>query len=194
MKIPVKLRPSSHSSDYSVVADCKMSETAERLQAKLREIIEQDSKNSKSDWEYPEVVQIQNRVVFTVYTNDESLIKSVINAVEAETEKSMVEYGYQEFYLTLTLPKKATTATMPLLFSDETITLIRFLKRTCKITRQTDGEGNETSTFHYAGEPIYGEQSNEIDVHHPDKTIKLAPHWTIRIVYDSTKRWSRNSI
>jgi len=184
-----KLRPSSHSTDYTVVGVCDDEATTKLLSETLFPIIKRKEKSAASDWERPELVTRGNRVIFSVNTNSEGTLTKITDALEqdAKIEQYM---GYQEIVLRIPIPKGLTPKTLPLLFSPAEVTIIRYVMRHSKrLSTPNNGEG--IAEFFYRGRQIFDVFSQEI--RYADQNgFKLPPSWNIQILYDSSERWTQH--
>jgi hypothetical protein len=82
-----KFRPSSHSTDYTIIGTCKNAEAAEKLVNAVKDVIANAKCNDDVDWELPETLIMQNRVLFTAHTDGEASLDVVKDAMANLSER-----------------------------------------------------------------------------------------------------------
>jgi len=186
--VVVSFRPSSHSSDYSLIGECATVEDAKKLKAKVAKLSKAIAKKDiEIDWELPETRRIGNRVIFTAHTDDECSVDELKALMK--TEGSNVEgYNYyQELKITITTPKGATYDTLPLLLSPQEATLLKALRQHSKTSELHQTAKNTLIRFEYRGPGIY-HYVKRIFVGIVDKYSPPA-NWKVQVRYSADKRW-----
>jgi len=180
----VKFRPSSHSTNYTLVGVCENEEDAKNLKKKVAKFIKKRLNETKDlDWDLPEVALVENRVIFSVYSNEQSAFDDVRCFIEENGAKTFVWHSYQELNITLKLPEKAGINTLPLLMSPAEVSLTRLLEKVA-IKRKTE-KGKRV--FVYRGVFLLDTERETFE--HEEQEVKLNESWTIKVLYDSQKRW-----
>ena len=186
----IKFRPSSHSTDCTIVATCESSEAARKLCAKFKKIIKQSLRDERSDWEFPEAVVRANRALFTVHTNTEDNVKPVHDLAKQEAEQTELHEGYQELEITLKVPAGSNLKTLPLLLSSKEAELMLQLTKLCGTPKIRNGKRSTVMTFNHKGEWIY-DQLRRRFLFEGEKIFHLNKRWKVNIIYDSEERWIR---
>jgi hypothetical protein len=180
----VKFRPSSHSTDYTLVGVCKNEEDAKNLKEKVTKFIKKRLNETEDlDWDLPEVTSVENRIIFSVYSNEQSALDDVRHLIEENGAKTFIWHSYQELNITLNLPEKAGINTLPLLMSPAEVSLTRLLEKTA-IKRKTE---KGKITFVYHGTFLFDTERKTFE--HEKQEIKSNESWTVKVLYDSQKRW-----
>ena len=189
----VCLRPSSHSTDYSVVAEFPTVEKAECVRQKVAELTERRVKQDQEiDWEFPETRRIEKRVIFTTHTDNECTLDDVEKLFQGEG-LNVKDYGiypyYQELEISVVLPKKATMKTWPLVLPAEEASLLKNLLAHCKTYKITHTPENTILKISYQGTGIYLRGQNAF----VGIANRITPSalWTINIVYSADERWTK---
>jgi len=136
------LRPSSHSADYTVVCTLptvqqarEVAKTQHSLRKGKRVFIEHYLTEGYQK-------ELEDKIRRNVFNDDP---KIALKAYER----------LQQLKISITLPKGATEAVLPLISMEEGAQLIKMLKTLCPPPIRTQLQRNEKLTFQYFGEMIY---------------------------------------
>jgi hypothetical protein len=140
MQLKMRLRPSSHSDDYTLIYSFPTHEAAEKGA---------EAVGAKADG---------NRVIYHLWiecekgevVKDAQRIKLEIGATNCK-----VYHDYQNLEIVATLPKGASNDVQPLILTNEQVRIITLLKRLCPPPKTKNLETTTQLTFRYEGDEIY---------------------------------------
>jgi len=167
MQFSVYLRPSSHSSCFTIVAEFKnesLAATAVKKASKakrgtLGEAIELSKQGSG-------IIKIycrENRLILSSthspYDDPEEIVEGL---KKLKPTKIKTYETYQELRVEAELPQGVTPANLALLLPNATAQIIAALiNKSVKIDKRIEQNGTETWVFTYAGERIYHESDDK---------------------------------
>ena len=156
----LKFRPSSHSEDFTIIAEYATPAQANKAEAILKKMLE-DMKTHEddydSDWEPDEasVSAYGRNVSFEVYTA--GYLSHVISTMNKLKPIKPLEVfrNYQEIAIKLTLPEGMTIETIPLVFDARDVKAVRWLTEKCGKPKRIKWNGKEQLMWLYKGDEIY---------------------------------------
>ena len=183
MTIKICLRPSSHSEDYTLVAEYASEEAAAKTVKALKRVRNMATKDEIDvDWngEDAQITRKGKTVKFIVNTGGS--INEAKAAMHIQTPKGFGAYtNYQELTITVKVPKgiARNVGIVPLVMNPEEANAILCLISSCgepEVTRC--GKKHEILTWNYRGERIYNVDE---DVLHVADGIDLfeRKNWTV---------------
>ena len=142
MKYAVKIRPSSHSADYTVV--CTLPTVQQARKVAKTQHAPRNGKQVFLGYYLAEGYQkeLEDNIRRNVFNNDP---KIVLKAYE----------HLQQLKISITIPKRATENVLPLITTEEGTQLIKKLKTLCPPPTRTRLRRGEKLTFQYFGEMVY---------------------------------------
>jgi hypothetical protein len=185
----VSLRPSSHSTDYTVIGNCKNVKVAKKLAAAVKGVIAKAGLDDDIDWELPETLIMQNRVLFTAHTGSNASLDGINETMAKFAESVETHEYYQELEIELLLPGKTTLKTLPLIVSSTEALLVRKLEEFCGEPEITRKQKNVAFTFKYRGSAIYDIKRNRFYSDRINNAQELPDYWRITVPYSAFRRW-----
>jgi len=137
-QILVNFRPSSHSEDYTVVADFENEKRAKKVAAKL---------HTRS---------VKNQVITRtscVYLADAEEVERDLE--KAGARKTQILNSYQKLLIKIATPEGAQEEVLPLFLSMAMVEVLKILKKVCKKPREEKKGGRTSLVFRYVGERIF---------------------------------------
>jgi len=177
-KSKVRLRPSSHSTDYTVVATLSSTSAAERIKKKLRRLLAK--KSFDLDWSYIFFEQKENKVLLNVYTNHRAP-KEFINLLLKEKSVEEAIMYLDKYYVTVTVdvPEGVSLETAVLLFPKEQAEALRQLAKVCQVQVQ---DTPPQLVFTYVGEDVFRSfDGSSIEIGDA-KILRKWKHWHISMI------------
>jgi len=178
-----KFRPSSHSSDYTIVAEFKSERKAEETYRKLEQLIErmsdeEDEEIDGVDWG-PEDALFSLRgktVYFSVYSSGRL---GPVEDLLSEAEDYNVYTNYQELTISVEVPKGLKFESAMLVLPREEAEMLKVLREQCEEVEVEEEGDRQFFIFKYRGDGIYDEFDNELLLE--DASLKLSdrPNWTV---------------
>jgi hypothetical protein len=144
-----KIRPSSHSADYTVVCTLPTVQQARKVAKTYHSL--QKGKHAFLSYYLEEGFQkeLEDKVRREVFNQDPKITLKVYEHL-------------QQLKISITIPKGATEEILPLITVEKSVQLIKLLKALCPPPTRTQRlRGEEKLTFHYFGEMIYSPSSEE---------------------------------
>jgi hypothetical protein len=188
LSVVIPFRPSSHSSDYSLIGECATVEDAKELKTKVAKRAKTMAKQDvEIDWELPETRRIGERVIFTAHTDDECTVDELRALMKTEGSNVEGHNYYQELKITITAPKGATYNTLPLLLSSQEATFLKVLRQHSRTSELHQTAKKTLIRLEYRGSGIYNYEKR-IFVGIPDKYSPPAS-WKVQVRYSADKRW-----
>ncbi|HDH44106.1 MAG TPA: hypothetical protein ENG66_01690 [Thermococcus sp.] len=180
----IKFRPSSHSTDCTLVAILPNKKKAEQLTLQLEELIAKEIEKPSNDWEFPEVTTVKNRLLITINTNDTGSLRLLEKRLKPHATKLELHTCYREIEITIPIPEKATIQILPLLLPKEQWTILKYLLKNSevKITKHKIKilyRGSEQTIR----DPKTGETKSLVTL------IKEQTNWKIKYLYRAEDRW-----
>jgi hypothetical protein len=163
----LKLRPSSHSEDVSIIATYKSAKTATKAAAQLNKFLTGVKDNPQEydlDWDpnEAEIFTVKNKLHFSVYTS--GYLEEVDEIIGAHHPKETVDYAnYQEVEIEATVPKNLTPATMVLVLTPTEIKTLKWLKLTVGEPTVKNNGKTQQLKWHYQGNGILYNNTLEMD-------------------------------
>jgi hypothetical protein len=164
----LKFRPSSHSTDLTVIGTFKSAKEAKNFEKKLRTFVKQVDNGvigQDFDWDgsNASVFRRGKRVYFNTETNGKlDEVETLMYSDPSIKNVSTCE-DYQELTVTLHIDKKLqlkkVSDALALILSPEDVTLIRELNKECgKPKMRLDPQTKQQEfVWHYEGESVYEE-------------------------------------
>jgi len=142
MRYTIKIRPSSHSADYTVV--CTLPTLQQAREVAKTQHSPRKEKQVFLGYYLAEGYQkeLEDNVRRNIFNNDP---KIVLKAYER----------LQQLKISITIPKRATENVLPLITTEEGAQLIKKLKTLCPPPTRTQLRSGEKLTFQYFGEMVY---------------------------------------
>jgi len=179
-----KFRPSSHSSDYTIVARFRNYREADEAYQRLERLIEgmdeEDADAYGIDWD-PEDAFYTLRgktVYFTVYSNGRL---GPVEDVLSEAEDYNVYTNYQELTVIVKVPKGLSFESAMLVLPREEAEMLKALKKRCEKV-EVEEEGNRRFfIFKYRGDGIYDELYDELFLEGISLNLSERPNWRVQL-------------
>jgi len=183
-KFVIQFRPSSRSSNYSIVAIYKTAEEANKtfkaIKRLLKEIEADKSNKYDVDWSEEDVeVWVEgNKVQFNVDTS--GYTDPIENVMRTMTPESISLFeDMQTLDISVTLPVGATGGVVALLTDPEDAKAIDFLNYRCGPANKTVAGNNVTMMWHYSGDGIYNNAEGKLYLGDAVIGLKEKPHWKL---------------
>ena len=142
----MKFRPSSHSTDCTIVATYNSEETARKVGKKTGGYC------------------FGNKVAQYVWNGTWEDVDEVIAELSSfDNESVHVYHCYQEIQVEVYLPKGATAETIPLLLTSDQLKIVRKLSQFCKPKKEKVDQQTDKLVFNYKGEKIFYSEEDMCD-------------------------------
>jgi len=178
-----KFRPSSHSSDFTIVAKFGAEEEAEEAYRELERLIEEmDEEDTEVyiDW-IPEEASLKvdgKTVYFSVYSNGRL---GPVEEVLSEAEDYNVYKNYQDLSITVEVPMGLNFESAMLVLPREEAEMLKMLKEYCEETRIEMKGDRQFFIFKYRGDGIYDEFDDELFLERVSLKLSDRPNWTVYV-------------
>ena len=177
-----KFRPSSHSSDYTIIARFRTEKEAEEAYQKLERLIEEmdedDAEAYGLDWSSADAsYRLRDKTVyFSVYSSGR--LGPVEDAL-SNAEDYNVYTNYQELTISVEVPKGLNFESAMLILPREEAEMLKVLRERCEKVEVEEEGDRQFFIFKYRGDGIYDEFDNELLME--DASLKLSdrPNWTV---------------
>jgi len=186
--IVFKFRPSSHSTDYVLIAtygdEREASKAVRRLKAELRRLqkIEREDLNKYPfDWAAGDAYfyRDKHKAVFQVYSSE--VPEPIKRLMEENAEEVTVREGQQALRIRVELPKGVSMETAPLLLDADEVNALKLLVKVAGKPKVKRVKGSEVWEWCHIGELSYVEALNEL-FYGDDFAFKLPCNWRVRIM------------
>jgi hypothetical protein len=175
-----KFRPSSHSNEYTIVAEYSSKQAARKALRTVKVTIENPDENDERDWSSDDACAwIKDRAVFvTVYTA--GYMDSIRNALGVVNPVSEETYeDYQELLIRVEVPEETNLTEAMLVFDKVEANIARILTEKCGEPETVKENGLTFLQWNYKGDRI----SDEVDqsICSGGEELKLAsyPRWHV---------------
>ncbi|MCL1970107.1 MAG: hypothetical protein FWF66_01395 [Candidatus Bathyarchaeota archaeon] len=155
-----KFRPSSHSEEYSIIANYPSKQQATQAQKTVEQLLEDMAKNPsnyKVDWspDEAELLTWDDKVSFRVYTA--GYLENIETALQEKAKPSTINYhvNYQELTISVKLPKNLTLQAASLVLDREQVKAIEWLNNNIGSPKITQTKDSETYVWVYDGDELY---------------------------------------
>jgi hypothetical protein len=138
IQILPNFRPSSHSDNYTVVADFQNEKAAKKVATELHD------KSVKN--------QVISRVTGVYLVEAEEIEEDLKKAGAIKTQ---ILTSYQKLLIRISAPEGAREELLPLFLSHATIEVLRTLRKLCKKPVEEKKDGKTCLVFRYVGERIF---------------------------------------
>jgi hypothetical protein len=163
-----KFRPSSHSDDYTLLANYRSVKDAVKVQIAVERLLLDMEKNPSKysvDWSPSdcEVLSFDKKVSCSLYTAGYiEKLEAALNTVEPEALNCYLYY--QELQISVTLPKDLTLQSVALVFGADEARAVAWLIKHAGQPKISKTKNNEQLfVWDYAGEEIYNGQFLYLD-------------------------------
>jgi len=179
-----RFRPSSHSSDYTIVVRFRSEREAEEAYHKLRRLIEEiDDEDVESygiDWDPSEAYYYVrgDKVYFSVYTAGRL---GPAEDTLSDAEEYDVYTNYQELTISVEVPRGLIFDSAMLIISKEEAEMLKTLKKNCGETKVAVEGDRQFFIFKYRGDGIYDEFSNELFLEGLSLKLSGKPYWKVHL-------------
>jgi len=177
-----KFRPSSHSSDYTIVAEFKSERKAEETYRKLEQLIErmneEDEEIDGVDWG-PEDAFFSLRgktVYFSVYTSGRL---GMVEDILSEAEDYNVYTNFQDLTISVEVPKGLKFESAMLVLPREEAEMLKALKEYCEDVEVKEEVDRQFFIFKYRGDGIYDEFDDELFLGGVSLKLSDRPNWKV---------------
>jgi len=177
-----KLRPSSHSSDYTIVAKFRTEEEAEETYRKLKQLIEEMNEEDKEisgiDWSSEDAFySLRDKTVyFSVYSSGRL---GPVEDILSEAEDYNVYTNYQELTISVEVPRGLGFESAMIVLPREEAEMLKVLRERCEEVEVEEEGDRQFFIFKYRGDGIYDEFDDELFL--GDTSLKLSdrPNWMV---------------
>ena len=175
-----KFRPSSHSSDYTIVARFRTDRKAEEAYRELEQLIVEmdDAEAYGVDWSPGDAFySLRGKTVyFSVYSSGHL---GPAEDILSEAEDYNVYTNYQELTISVEVPKGLNFESAMLVLPREEAEMLKVLRERCEKVEVEEEGDRQFFIFKYKGDGIYDEFDNELILE--DASLKLSgrPNWTV---------------
>lgn len=188
--IRIKLRPSSHSGDYTVMATYRDENSAELARGKLSNLVQRLAcaqtfmeKKVDIDWNASEATCRRTRkTVYLTANTDGTFFGEVEQVLRDEGSKEVQTLeDYQELVVSIKVQPEVTLDALSLLLPKDDAQALAWLVAECGRPEERVTKGGKLLSWEYCGGEIYDEDRNEVYV----------GFW---LSLDRHKKWHVNSI
>ncbi|MCW4008536.1 MAG: hypothetical protein NWF09_07620 [Candidatus Bathyarchaeota archaeon] len=161
-----KLRPSSHSDDYTIIAKYKNKKEAIKVKEALKKLLRDMEENDEKydiDWcVYDALMQVKDcNVIFTINTC--GCLDDVEAVMKAANPSSLNIYtDYQHIIISVYAPKHVTLSALPLILSLSEAKIIGLLAKICGNPKIRETKNRTVFSWEYMGNAIYDEWSESL--------------------------------
>jgi len=179
----VKLRPSSHSDGYTLIAEYKTAMVALRAQTLLNQLLADmrlHEKDYPSSWSPNDANVSVNRNTLSLKigyasgvvdaealiqrTSPETTTVYISDKKQQATSFGLIHKFLQSLTITLTLPKKVNKPIAQLILSEQEQDLAAWLNRVFTLTEETENARMQKRVWKGMGVGIYDAQTQAIDI------------------------------
>jgi len=179
-----KFRPSSHSSDYTIVARFRNYREADEAYLKLERLIEgmdeEDADAYDIDWDPEDAFYTlrDKTVYFTVYSNGRL---GPVEDVLSKAEDYNIYTNYQELAVIVEVPKELSFESAMLVLPREEAEMLKALREHCEKVEVEEEGDSKFFIFEYKGDEIYDELYDELFLEGVSLNLSDRPNWTVRL-------------
>ena len=181
-----RFRPSSHSTDYTIVAEYDNELSAKRAYESLKKFLDEFKFSFEAysvDW-IPEEARHSRRgkrVYFKAYTNNVKYLEPIEDLISIAAKEYDVYKNYQELTITVEVPVGLTFEAATLVLDREEAEVLRALKDECEEVKvEVDGDV-QRFVFHYRGDGIYSQFMDELHIHGLSLSLRDKPNWRVSV-------------
>ncbi|MEM4143915.1 MAG: hypothetical protein QW445_07260 [Candidatus Bathyarchaeia archaeon] len=161
-----KLRPSSHSDDYTIIAKYQSKKDCQTVYKKLQRLLQHMKTKNDCDWSPDEAYVNKDDLVITFGVYTAGYLDEVEDILGAKASDIQTYCNYQELEIEVELPAPSLEASA-LAFSNEELKLIAWLKKHVSEPKiEKDGDCWVAKWF-YAGDAIYNDYEIIADEAYP---------------------------
>ena len=173
-----KFRPSSHSSDYTIVAKYRTREEAEKAYRRLKWMLKHEEIDA--DWSPEDAFYAlrDKTVYFSVYSNGRL---DPVEDVLSDAEDYDVYINYQELTISVEVPKGLSFEAAMLVLPREEAEMLRMLREHCEEIEIKEEGGRRLFIFKYRGDEIYDEFDDELFLGGISLKLSDRPNWTVNV-------------
>jgi GNAT superfamily N-acetyltransferase len=177
-------RPSSHSTDYSIIGTFKTQKQAAEACAALEKLVEEALKEGyerELDWS-PEDAHVSiegTEVTFSVYTDgDADPAEEIMRKHHAERVEGFEDL--QRLTITVALPPKITPNLIALILDPDDARAVKYLNDNCEEATETTHGRVRRIVWHYRGDGIYDEDADALYLGGKTKiNLEKKKQWTV---------------
>ncbi len=175
-----KFRPSSHSSDYTIVARFRTEREADEAYQRLERLIEgmdeEDADAYGIDWDSEDAFyRLRGKTVyFTVYSNGRL---GPVEDVLSEAEDYNVFTNYQELTVIVEVPKGLNFESAMLILPREEAEMLKVLRERCEKVEVEEEGDRQFFIFKYKGDGIY----DELFLEGISLNLSERPNWRVQL-------------
>ena len=131
-KFTIKLRPSSHSDNYTVLATIKNSVAAKRAKCGAVKMIRHEMGKGYCDWDLTHAEKRNDKLVITIYANGfpQAFVKYL---KKLKNVRKIYECKSDYLRVTLSLPRGTSIATVPLVLPPEQTVAFSYLFQNSRV-------------------------------------------------------------
>ncbi|OYT46499.1 hypothetical protein B6U84_00215 [Candidatus Bathyarchaeota archaeon ex4484_40] len=180
-----RFRPSSHSTDYTLVAEYYDELSAKKAYESLKKFLDEFKFSFEAyvDW-IPEEAHCSRRgrrVYFGVYTNNMDSLEPIEDLLSIAAKEYDVYKNYQELTITVEVPVGLTFEAATLVLDREEAEVLRALRDECEEVKvEVDGDV-QRFVFHYKGDGIYSLFADELHIHGLSLSLRDKPNWRVEV-------------
>ena len=179
-----KFRPSSHSSDYTIVARFRTEREAEEAYRELERLIEEmdeeDVEIHGVDWCPGDAFyRLRDKTVyFSVWSNGRL---GPVEDILSEAEDYNIYTNYQELTISVEVPKGLKFESAMLVLPREEAEMLKVLKEYCENVEVKEEVDRRFFIFKYRGDGIYDEFDDELFLGGTSLKLLDRPNWTVHL-------------